>query len=203
MYNDFPNRSDNCRRSPSATNVALVPLLVQWLHSSCIFLLLAACVGALPLIAAPATAQEPVTDDDVNDVARDLYCPVCENTPLDACPTQACQDWRDEIRAQLSQGRSEHEIQQYFVDRYGVEVLAQPPFEGFNMLIWLLPILVVVLAAFLFWRYLGRLREGAPPTADEPKKDDTAMVAQGSAQQPPPAADEDDYVSRIEKEVRE
>ena len=43
------------------------------------------------LLATPALAQDaPVTDDEVNEVARDLYCPVCENTPLDVCPTQAC-----------------------------------------------------------------------------------------------------------------
>ena len=48
-----------------------------------------------------AKAQEQgegVTDDDVNQVARELYCPICENTPLDVCETQACEDWRQLIR---------------------------------------------------------------------------------------------------------
>ncbi len=40
---------------------------------------------------APALAQgQPPTDDEVNRIAKQLYCPVCENTPLDVCPTQAC-----------------------------------------------------------------------------------------------------------------
>src|SRR5574341_1834721 len=44
------------------------------------------------------------TDDDVNRVAKKLYCPVCPNTPLDVCETQACKDWRAQIRDELAQG---------------------------------------------------------------------------------------------------
>lgn len=163
------------------------------------FLLLLALVVAGLALVLPAAAQEPVTDDDVNEVAKDLFCPVCENTPLDSCPTQACIDWREEIRAQLEAGRTEAEIQQYFVDRYGPRVLSSPPREGFNLIVWLLPIALVLVGIVFFARYLGglRARRGEAP------KDDTFTVVQGGAQAPPPAASEDDYVSRIEKELRE
>lgn len=163
--------------------------------------------SAIPLLllvlllwALPVTAQEPVTDDEVNDIARNLYCPTCENTPLDACPTQACQDWRAEIRTQLSQGRSHQEIEQHFVARYGAQVLAQPRFSGFDILVWLLPIVAVIGGGFFFWRYLRDLRHPGPAGggAAEPQP-----PAQSTAQTPPPAADEDDYISRVEKEVRE
>lgn len=167
-------------------------------RSGLILILLAVFVlGALT-----AFAQEPVSDDEVNEIARNLYCPTCENTPLDACPTQACQDWRDEIRVQLSQGRTRQEIEQYFVERHGARVLAQPRFEGFDMLVWILPVLAVIVGGFFFWRYLRDLRIPAGES-DEVPEDDTAMVAQGSAQKPPPAPQEDDYISRVEKEVRE
>jgi len=49
-------------------------------------------------------SQVPVTDNQVNAVAHELYCPVCENIPLDVCPTQACAQWRELIRQQLGQG---------------------------------------------------------------------------------------------------
>ena len=164
---------------------------------------LALLIIAALFVVLPAAAQEPVTDDEVNEIARDLYCPICENTPLDACPTQACQDWREEIRVQLSEGRTQAEIEQYFVERHGARVLAQPRFEGFTILVWLLPILAVLLGGFLFWRYLTSIRQPGAGRPEKPEKDPTAMVAQGSAQQPPPAADEDDYISRVEKEIRE
>ncbi|HZD11842.1 MAG TPA: cytochrome c-type biogenesis protein, partial [Candidatus Binatia bacterium] len=122
---------------------------------------------ALLFLTLPAAAQEPVTDDEVNEVARNLFCPVCENTPLDSCPTQACQDWREEIRLQLSQGRSRQEIEQYFVNRYGARVLAQPRFQGFDVLVWILPVLAVIVGGFFFWRYLRSLRDAGPPPAEE------------------------------------
>src|SRR5512142_2007406 len=73
-----------------------------------------------------ASAQAPTpSDDDVNRIARQLYCPVCENTPLDVCPTEACRQWRELIRSMLADGKSETEIKQYFVDHYGARVLAE------------------------------------------------------------------------------
>src|SRR5574339_1262579 len=67
-----------------------------------------------------ASAQGPTpTDDDVNRIAKQLYCPVCENTPLDVCPTEACRQWRALIRQQLGEGWSEERIQEYFVQQYG------------------------------------------------------------------------------------
>ena len=86
------------------------------------------------LWAVPVSAQgQPPTDNEVNAVAKQLYCPVCENTPLDVCPTQACAQWRDLIRLMLSQGKSEEEIKQYFVDNYGARVLNEPPRDGLEL----------------------------------------------------------------------
>src|SRR5512146_2288186 len=77
--------------------------------------------------AAP-TAQPGVnpSDNDVNRVAKKLYCPVCPNTPLDVCTTQACKDWRSQIRDQLASGWSEKQIMDYFVQQYGERVLGEP-----------------------------------------------------------------------------
>src|SRR5512141_2429651 len=100
-------------------------------------------------VSSVAFAQDPtpvtVTDDQVNAVAKQLYCPVCENIPLDVCPTQACAQWRDLIRLKLSQGWSADQIKVYFADQYGERVLATPRAStGFN---WLL--IPVPIAAFL------------------------------------------------------
>src|SRR5574340_1625799 len=87
-----------------------------------------------------AFAQRPTpTDDEVNQIAHQLYCPVCENTPLDVCPTEACRQWRDLIRQQLSQGWTESQIKQYFVQQYGVRVLDEPPAAGINWLVYVIP----------------------------------------------------------------
>src|SRR5512139_4248085 len=73
-------------------------------------------------------AQGPSpTDDEVNRIAKELFCPVCESTPLDVCPTEACRQWRELIREMLADGKSEAEIKQYFVEHFGARVLNEPP----------------------------------------------------------------------------
>lgn len=104
-------------------------------------------------------AAQDVTDDDVNRVAQQLYCPTCESVPVDVCPTQVCQDWRVEIRSQLTEGRSDEEILNYFADRYGEGVLANAPTSGFGLLLWLAPLLIVALGGFAFWRTMSTLRQ--------------------------------------------
>jgi cytochrome c-type biogenesis protein CcmH len=99
----------------------------------------------LAAVAGAASAQAPTpSEDDVNAIARQLYCPVCENVPLDVCSTQACAQWRQVIRDKLAEGWTEAQIKQYFVDQYGVRVLAAPPASGFNWLAYLLPALALV-----------------------------------------------------------
>lgn len=92
------------------------------------------------------------TDDEVNRIARQLYCPVCENTPLDVCPTEACRQWRELIRQMLAEGKSEEEIKQYFVEHYGARVLSEPPRQGFNWLVYLAPPLLILSGAILLFR---------------------------------------------------
>jgi len=84
---------------------------------------------SLLLLVLPIAAQETattVTDDEVNAIAKKLYCPVCENIPLDACGTSACQDWRYEIRLQLESGMTEQQITDDFVRRFGDRVVGTP-----------------------------------------------------------------------------
>ena len=141
------------------------------------------------LLVVPSLAQggKPPTDDEVNAVAKQLYCPVCENTPLDVCPTQACAQWRDLIRLMLSQGKSEEEIKQYFVDNYGARVLNEPPRAGLNWLAYLVPPVVILVGAFFLFRALQTWKTRA-----------TAAPVPG----PAPDAPADDYVARLEEEIK-
>ena len=97
-----------------------------------------------------ASAQGPTpTDNEVNRIAKQLYCPVCESTPLDVCPTEACRQWRELIREMLGQGKSEAEIKQYFVEHYGPQVLNEPPNR---LLTYTVPIAAFLLGAFMLYR---------------------------------------------------
>ncbi len=98
------------------------------------------------------------TDDEVNAVAKKLYCPVCPNTPLDVCETQACQDWRAQIRDQLASGWSEQQIMEYFVQQYGERVLGEPQRSGFTSMVWVLPLIAVLSGMVIVWQVLRSWR---------------------------------------------
>src|SRR5512141_724229 len=137
-----------------------VALFVFWVVA--ILLLIALTSVALaqdgtPPPATPVTKRE-VTADDVNRIAKQMYCPVCENEPLDACRTAACQQWRAQIGQMLSEGQTEQQIKDYFVARYGVRVLAQPPAQGTSLLLYVLPIVGLIVGVVIVVWLLRRLR---------------------------------------------
>jgi cytochrome c-type biogenesis protein CcmH len=131
-----------------------------------------------------------VTDDQVNAVAEELYCPVCENISLDVCSTQACIQWRDLIRKQLSEGMTKQQIKDYFAKQYGDRVLGAPPPVGLNLLAYILP------PAFL----LGGVLLVSSILIQNRKKQ-----ARASAVPPPPppaGAASDPYIRRMEEELK-
>jgi len=170
---------------------------IQWLVAG-VLLVLAVLLGAWQRASAqdptptPAVDTSGITDDQVNAIARTLYCPVCENIPLDVCGTQACDQWRALIRQKLAEGWSAQQIRDYFALNFGDRVLAEPPRRGLNWLVYLLPPLFFLLGAYLVYRVLRSARikpvPGGPAT---PQAADTGS---------PPL--EEDYLKRMEEELQ-
>ena len=126
------------------------------------------------------------TDDDVNKIAKQLYCPVCESTPLDVCPTEACRQWREVIRTMLTEGKSEAEIKQYFAEQYGVRVLNVPPNPW---LTYFVPGVVILLGAALLFR--GFQLWTKPHVAESaPVKNEAEPIQQ------------DEYLAKMEAELK-
>lgn len=141
--------------------------------------LLLGLIILLAMFAAPAAAQEggpTPSPDEVNAIAKNLYCPVCANVPLDACGTAACAQWRQQIADLLMSGYSRQQIYDYFVQQYGPGVLAAPPPGGLNWLIYLLPPAAVLGGAALLWRGLAAWRQKAPPKAPARKTKYSKMI---------------------------
>lgn len=157
---------------------------------------LAFSLGFLLLLAGVASAQQAQptpSDDQVNAIAKQLYCPVCENTPLDVCPTTACARWRDLIRQQLSAGKTEQEIKDYFVEQYGARVLGTPPPEGINLLVYLGPLVAVVIGIYILYRVYRSWKKTVPESNAAPSS---------SGLTPEQDAAQDEYIHRLEDEVR-
>ena len=154
----------------------------------------------LVILALPVAAQDPtgqVTDDEVNSIAKELYCPICESTPLDVCATQACADWRQVIRTKLGEGQTEADIKAYFLDQYGPRALAEPPRSGVTLLVWILPVLVVLIGGIILIRYFRQTRISGSGELVAAAPDVASPIP---AEEEP---DDDDYRSRIESELRE
>jgi cytochrome c-type biogenesis protein CcmH len=136
----------------------------------------------------PVLAQQPTpSDDQVNALAREIYCPVCENTPLDVCPTKACAQWRELIREKLALGWTEQQIKDYFAAQYGDRVLAEPPIIGSNPLLYLLPPVFLMIVAFFVYRRLSPVRRELPDKSEIQSK---PVVS-------------DDYVNRVDEELEQ
>lgn len=134
-------------------------------------------------------AQQPTpnspTDNEVNAIAKQMYCPVCENTPLDVCPTQACAEWRELIRDKLAAGWSETQIKAYFVEQFGDRVLAEPPAKGINWLVYIVPPIAFILGVYVLFKAIQSWKR---QTKVEPRV--------------PTQSINDEYKNRLEEELR-
>lgn len=92
---------------------------------------------------------EGVTWDQVNAIAHKMYCDVCEGIPLDECESIACRQWREEIARQLGLGRTEDEIIDDFVQRYGADVAALPRDPLDRVLALAVPIVLLLVVGTL------------------------------------------------------
>lgn len=166
----------------------------------------AGAVGLLVLVlAVPALAQDEgtvVTDDDVNRVASRLYCPQCEGVPLESCGIPACIAWKRQIRDFLTEGWTDQQVIDYFVEQYGQRILDIPNDPLISLLMALVPVTAVIVGGgLLYWQYRKWQRAHAGgPASDETPGETAASSARRSE---PDSDDDDDYRARLERELDE
>jgi cytochrome c-type biogenesis protein CcmH len=153
------------------------------------FALLGLIICTSLLIVAPVIAQgQPPTADDVNRVASKLYCPICENEPLDVCQTAACVQWKAQISQYLAEGKNDEEIVQIFVDEFGLQVLGEPPAEGVTLILWIGPIMAVLIGgAVALWLIRNMARRSAT----------------ANARAAPTASSDDPYIDQVERDLKQ
>lgn len=173
--------------SRTVTRVRLLLRLSLWVAAAAVVLWAG---GALAQSNAPAVAiPTDITADQVNEIAKELWCPLCNNIRLDTCELKACDQMKDIIAIKLSEGETLEDIRNYFVIQYGPQVLGEPPREGFNWLAWLLPVAALVIGGYAFWRKTHSLVQTAPAEA---------ASAPPSARS---AGSGDDYERKLEEEL--
>jgi cytochrome c-type biogenesis protein CcmH len=114
-----------------------------------------------------------------------LRCLVCQNQTISDSNAPLAVDLRNQIREQITAGRSDDEIREYMVTRYGDFVLYRPPFKANTLLLWLGPPALLGAGFLLMWGVVRR-RRVAPPSPP-PAKDREAIEALLDGDKPPPA----------------
>jgi len=150
-----------------------------------LLILMVMLATAIPVLAQdeqPPAPDNVVTSDDVNEVATGMFCPICENEPLDTCRANTCVMWREEIRDMLEDGMTEDQIVSNFVDRFGQRVVGVPEDDGLRFLSFAGPIAAVIAAlgigiyTFNRWRGDDIRTQATQPLVDEnAPKDDYRM----------------------------
>jgi len=138
---------------------------------------LAACgaFGQASEIANP----DPAIERRLKDLAEQLRCLVCQNQTIADSNAPLALDLRNQIRAQIAQGRSDDEIRAYMVERYGDFVLYKPPFKANTALLWLAPALLLASGGGVFWAVVNRRRTKAgtaPELSPERRAEIEAML---------------------------
>jgi cytochrome c-type biogenesis protein CcmH len=101
-------------------------------------------------------ADDPVLEARLKAMSQELRCLVCQNTTLADSSAPLAEDLRNEIREQLRAGKSDKEVIDYLVARYGDFVLYRPPVNNETALLWFGPFLLLIIGGFVLFRVLKK-----------------------------------------------
>src|SRR3954453_6949226 len=109
---------------------------------------------ALSLFAAQYAPQQagseplaPELEARVQRLGKELRCAVCQGLAITDSPASMARAQLDKVRELISEGKSDDEVKDYFVARYGEWVLLRPPTHGAGTVVWITPVLVLLIGA--------------------------------------------------------
>lgn len=132
-------------RSRGRSGTRRAPLLLVVLSALTMMLI------ALPLV---AQAAEDVYTQRTLDLARRLECPVCNGQTVADSHSGTAREMRNVIEQKVAAGETDEQIIAYFVERFGEEILAEPPKSGFTLTLWWAPVGMVVFGLVIVLLFL-------------------------------------------------
>lgn len=137
-------------------------------------------------------SEEQALSPKALEISNELNCPVCEGQSVRDSNAQLARDMRRTVQDMLDEGYTEQEIRDYFVDRYGVGILREPPKSGFFMTLWWAPVIGVGIGALVLGTFITQRKRKTSNKAAR----GNGGTAPGRSQ----TAEEDD-LSRYEEQV--
>jgi cytochrome c-type biogenesis protein CcmH len=101
-------------------------------------------------------AEDPALEARLKAMSQELRCLVCQNTTLADSSAPLAEDLRKEIRTLMRQGKSDKEVVDYLVARYGDFVRYRPPVNNSTALLWFGPFLLLIIGGFVLFRVLKK-----------------------------------------------
>lgn len=124
--------------------------------------------------------DNPVLEERARELSKEIRCLVCQNQSIDDSDAQLAKDLRVLVREQLVEGKSDQEILDFLVLRYGEFVLLKPQFTIQNMILWVLPLIAFIGGIFLIrGLFKKRDEEELTPSVEalsDAEKDELAKI---------------------------
>ena len=152
----------------------MIPLLFALLTAAPAPLALQA--AAAPEATAPHLVEETQLERDTRQLSQELRCPVCQGLSLQDSPAELSQEMRAIIREQLLAGRTVPEVKAYFVEKYGEWILLEPTASGFNLTVYILPVLMLLGGAVFLYSVARKWTRQGGAAAVERDADETVNV---------------------------
>jgi cytochrome c-type biogenesis protein CcmH len=136
------------------------------LHALLAALLLA---GAFPALAIDTEKafDDPALQARYEQINRELRCLVCQNQTIADSNATLAQDLRREVREMIAAGKTDAQIREFMIERYGDFVLYRPRMTASNFLLWAAPVLLLLLGTFIGIRYIRK--QAAEADSDSPE----------------------------------
>lgn len=122
------------------------------------------CMVSLSSLAqeAPPAAEDPVLEKRVKTLSEELRCLVCQNQSLADSNADLAVDLRNQVREMMQEGKSDDQIREFMVARYGDFVLYNPPVRTATLLLWVGPFVLLIVAGVALFIYLQRRNRQLP-----------------------------------------
>jgi cytochrome c-type biogenesis protein CcmH len=105
--------------------------------------------------------EETLIDRQTREISAQLRCVVCQGLSLQDSPSQLAQEMRDIVREKLEEGMTPLEVKAWFVEKYGEWVLLEPEPRGFNLVVYVMPIAMLLGGAgFVFFKARSWTQQG-------------------------------------------
>ena len=107
-------------------------------------------------------ADDPVTEQRLITISEEMRCLVCQNESLAGSRSDLANDLRREIRILINEGKTDEQIRNFMVERYGDFVLYRPPVKPITWLLWIGPFVILLAGIIGLMVYLRRRNQSMP-----------------------------------------